>query len=848
MARKRAPPTNVPDLFPTAGATIELCNSFAEYAEAGAYNRALLIDAGRHAVQRYPDQVDVLVAVGRMYLAADELAPAQAILEQAARRAPQDGRVVRLLAGALLRLGDARGAEELVEAAIARGVSEREMRSFRASMKEFADAQRVHGKEAVPRELKRRLARAASASVASAVQPKLLGPPPEWEGTAEEWNALLEVPPYGGPREPGSKFRYVRRKPSESVPPAPRAAEAPDPGRTVVPASIDLTSASPAGTLDPSAGADAARRRKRRRWAVVAGASLLLVAGPTALGLHQRAEAREHLAKELCRQAAGVLAAGGRGSSAQVDEALAQAIELAPKSAEAATCLTRVRAMQALEQDPRVGPKVASMLENADKTGASPAEFAYIDVAAAVTAREAKRAESLVARYDKDPSRRMHPVYELSAGAALELVADPRAIDRYKAALGIEPGLFAVEVRVVRALLLDGSFAQGRSRAQALSQAVGDRPEVRVLDALARALEPVRTDARDAALPEPEDLPVPLRSIARALRAAASPDAATRVRELTAAVAEADSPSAAVFCGGVALDVAEAATAREAVRRALETAPVYAPALLLGARIALLEGRTEEAERSLSGLDAPGAAELRALVDYETGSYDDLAATADRVRDAATRDAMVAIAARDRVRGDVAPTAERMDQLARSCVWGALVALDMALDVGDLARARALLQAQPWIEKSPSGALRAARLLRYERSFDAARKALAGAAQTHAALVERALLEAEGDGAKAYAASLGERLEPERRWLESYLVARGGGASPRPLIAALAPPAAATPLPLRFVAALALGEAGDRARGATLVRTLLPTYGANPDVARAAAKAGVESSGGRAAR
>jgi predicted Zn-dependent protease len=141
MSARRADPPNASPGAADSAATIELCNSFAEYAEAGAYNRSLLIDAGRHAVQRYPDEVDVLVSVGRMYLAADELSAAQAILERASRIAPQDSRIVRLLAGVLLRLGDSRRAEEAIDGAIARGASEREMRKFRVSMQEVVAAQ-----------------------------------------------------------------------------------------------------------------------------------------------------------------------------------------------------------------------------------------------------------------------------------------------------------------------------------------------------------------------------------------------------------------------------------------------------------------------------------------------------------------------------------------------------------------------------------------------------------------------------------------------------------------------------------------------------------------------------------
>src|SRR5262249_5929239 len=145
----------------------------------------------------------------------------------------------------------------------------------------------------------------------------------------------------------------------------------------------------------------------------------------------------------------------------------------------------------------------------------------------------------------------------------------------------------------------------------------------------------------------------------------------------------------------------------------------------------------------------------------------------------------------------------------------------------------------PDAEKNPARALRVARLRRYEGKLDDARRLIAVALSTSSrgALIEKALIDAEGkDERKRAVGSLDAKLEPERPWLEVYLYARQGPSgllgARKALTKAKTPPPDA-PLSLRIVAALAIAEMADPVRVEFVIRPLLGTWGANPDVIRA---------------
>jgi serine/threonine-protein kinase len=91
-----------------ASGTIDLCQSLADYAEAGGLSRELMLQVGRYAENRYGDSADVLLSAARMYLHGGEAARALEVLFRAARLGPDEARVRPLLDAVLKKLGDPR--------------------------------------------------------------------------------------------------------------------------------------------------------------------------------------------------------------------------------------------------------------------------------------------------------------------------------------------------------------------------------------------------------------------------------------------------------------------------------------------------------------------------------------------------------------------------------------------------------------------------------------------------------------------------------------------------------------------------------------------------------------------
>ncbi len=97
-----------------ANATIELCSSLADYGEAGGLSRDLMMQVGRYAEARYAGDLEVLLAVARMYLLGGEAPRAQAVLVRGGRLGVDEERVLPLLANVLALLGDGRTAEQVL--------------------------------------------------------------------------------------------------------------------------------------------------------------------------------------------------------------------------------------------------------------------------------------------------------------------------------------------------------------------------------------------------------------------------------------------------------------------------------------------------------------------------------------------------------------------------------------------------------------------------------------------------------------------------------------------------------------------------------------------------------------
>ena len=97
-----------------APGVVELCNSLADYGEAGGLSRELMLQVGSFAEARFTDDLEVLLAVARMYLLGDETVRARATLVRAGKRWPDESRVRPLLAHVLRLLDDHRTVDDVL--------------------------------------------------------------------------------------------------------------------------------------------------------------------------------------------------------------------------------------------------------------------------------------------------------------------------------------------------------------------------------------------------------------------------------------------------------------------------------------------------------------------------------------------------------------------------------------------------------------------------------------------------------------------------------------------------------------------------------------------------------------
>jgi hypothetical protein len=533
------------------------------------------------------------------------------------------------------------------------------------------------------------------------------------------------------------------------------------------------------------------------------------------------------------------LRGGGPSGLAHADEALARARAIAPNSADIAVADMRVRVMYALEGD-EPASRLAAAIETAAARGATEGQLGTARVALAIAARNTAQIDELVQRADRDARAPFaKALNELVAGAALELKGNTRAIERYQAAVAVDPEMIPAKVRLIRAMLLYGDVVDGRRGARALSTSMPGRAEAAALLAVASVDEPRVEHLRavSAAAKVFAELPRPHRSLVRALEVTAQVEPAGRASMLAAAVAAADSPAVAAFCGSLALDIEERAPAEDAAKRALELAPAYPQALVLAARVALAAGRLDTMEEIAAKLDPTRAAEFQAVAAYEAGNLAALQTAVRKLAAGGGAGNKVCAAGEERLRGVKRLTRERILALAgEDHLWGDLVAVDAALDAGDVALA-AELESRWSDPKQPLRAARIARRLRYEGQTEQAREAAAGAAPTPGALLEQLVL-ARSNAERAPAlAAVSSGAAPASRWLHIYGMALDGSVDQGVAAAgALELPSTSAPLGVRVAAALALAELKDTVHATTVLIPLVSALPGNHDVISAAVR------------
>src|SRR5690348_14076258 len=109
---------------PSAPSTVALCSYLGP-----SHHHDLIREVGERASTWHVTDVDVMLAVGRMYLDANLLTEAQAALTQASKVGPQSAAVHRFLGEVLLRRGDAVRAERVLSRALELGATDVDSRS-----------------------------------------------------------------------------------------------------------------------------------------------------------------------------------------------------------------------------------------------------------------------------------------------------------------------------------------------------------------------------------------------------------------------------------------------------------------------------------------------------------------------------------------------------------------------------------------------------------------------------------------------------------------------------------------------------------------------------------------------
>jgi Flp pilus assembly protein TadD len=637
----------------------------------------------------------------------------------------------------------------------------------------------------------------------------------------------------------------------------------PQPAPVVVPHTRDVLDAlALSGVFEPEAAGPgatawdraAARPKRKGGPALIAGMVLFLAGGVGVYMAYRHARALAHVeAESILANVETTLRAAKPGTLDGAEKDLAHAFQLESRSPRAALDWTRERAIVGLVKS---GADVAfeDAMARAKEVGVSEDRYAFARVASFLFQGDTAGAAAVLPRWDAQAAS--DPLYQVVAGATLERAGDARARQRYATAAQLDPQLVVADVGLVRTMALEGDAERAMASARAMRARLPERAEPVALVALAWGRDPMRDSAPlpsevDEVGKRAVELPSGLRFVPhavaalRALDRRAIEDARNEVR---AGLAVADSPGAAVWLGTIALLLADEELARKGALGALQFSAVYEPARALAARVALYSGRLDEALKATEELDASSAdvAVVRAAAAYERADADGLARAFDALSPATRRHpALAALSlAADVLAGRSGFDAAKLLNLSDDdAPWSDLVAMDAALDGGDLTTAGKIAAA--WGKESegkPLRALRLARLARYEGRLDAAdalsQTTMERGSPTPRVLWERVFVLVARSRAAEVGALLARYplvLGPVATWLSAYASASGGSAdAAKGKTASLDPPPASSPLEVRIVAAAAFGAMKDRKRGADYVRGVLQTGSLDPDLVAAA--------------
>jgi hypothetical protein len=682
----------------------------------------------------------------------------------------------------------------------------------------------------------------AQARVHAPLPPPSVPPPPRTRSAA---------PPAVANRTAPQPFNaFLESETSASAPPT-RPYEA-----GVPPPSVLLEHLARVGVFEPQGGAAPAwerpsRVRTRSPWVFALGSLLLVGAGVGGWQYAKKIKAEKHArADTLAVEVNRLLHSGGVAELRSTDEKLSQAFELDSLSQRAARLWLENRVLGAILLGGEVRG-IDSAIHRGRTVGLAEKDLAFGRMASFLVEGDVAGAAAQLPKWDKEAGRDAY--YQLAAGAVLERAGDFRAVERYEAARTLDPKLAVCDILLGRLALLEFGKERAGPILASVKAKLGDHPSARALNALAWVVDPERGDEPppEARL-KPDDaprLPAPLAAVppmVDAARAVASGDREKLSSSLGKAIDLADTPSLAAGLGFLAIEAGDEQLARKAALRAVGFAALYPRARTLAARVALLGGRIDEAQKAIEQLEPTSAdvAVVRAVAAYESLEPGDLDAALKVLGEGAQAHAFSGLAAGTGVLlGTKYPTPTERDVMRDPSIpWGELIAIDAALDQGDLPAAQAILATRTGDQLRPVHLLRLARLRRYQNMATEAVEASALALEgnvTAPILIERTfdLVAAEDlTNARTLIAKYPALLGPLSGWLSTFVDGNGKEKADKAQAASRAAkldlPPDGSALALRVLVLRALVAAGDK-RAKDYLRGLAFRASKHPDVVMA---------------
>ena len=612
------------------------------------------------------------------------------------------------------------------------------------------------------------------------------------------------------------------------------------------------------GLYEPGGGATPAweappRQKSRGAVAILIATVLVALAGAGSYEYARRLKAARALeADTLNAQVDKLLKSGSPSDLRATDDRLTKSFELDSLSQRAARLWLRNRVLSTLLLASETRG-IDAAVHRGRQVGLPEKELLVGKVASFFVEGDLAGGAALLVRGDKDSGDDAY--YQLAAAAVLERAGDPRALERYKAAVKLAPDLAPAEILLARLLLMEAGTDAAKPIIESLRNKTGDTPSTRALSALSWVVAHDRPEepASEAQLQpgDAERLPAPLAAIPAMVDAAKAlnkQDLATASKAIDSAINLAMTPALAAGLGFLAIEAGDEVVARKAALRALQFSAVYPRARTLAARVALLGGRIDEAQKAIEELDPASSdvAVVRAVVAYESLEPTDLKSALEALGNSAVGPAFEALeAAPGIISGTAFPPPDKLEALAApDKPWGDLIALDAAIETGNLLLAEKLLAKRSVETLRPVHLRRLARLRRLQGKLDAALEASGAAAEGGVALplllerVYELLAKDDVAAAKQLAAKYPTLLGPLAGWVGVLTdVASKQAASAAVRLTKLELPPDESPIAVRVLVARALVVGKDK-RAAPYLTALIKKLPKNPDVLAAAALGG----------